>query len=77
MDIKVEEKNVVEDSDTLTKVEQEGNADTHSCNQSISHLDIKVEVKMEENDVEDMLTSPDISLTVGSGNSWSYSTMKQ
>ena len=77
VDIKVEEKNVVEDSDTLTKVEQEGNADTHSCNQSISHLDIKVEVKMEENDVEDMLTSPDISLTVGSGNSWSYSTMKQ
>ena len=60
-----------------TKLEQERNAEFHSSNQPISQLDTCVEVKMEENDVEDMLTSPDISLTVGSGNSWSYSTMKQ
>ena len=67
----------MEDSDTMTKLEQEGNVDIHIGNQSISYVDIKMEFKMEENDVEDMLTSPDISLTVGSGNSWSYSTMKQ
>ena len=78
LDIKVEE-NVMEDSDTMTKLEQEGNVDIHIGNQSISYVDIKREFKMEENDVEDMLTSPDLSLTVKSGNNGSFffSTIKQ
>ena len=62
LDIKVEE-NVVEDSITLIKLEQKGNADIHS------------DIKVEETVVKDSgtLTSPDSSFIVESGTSNCFS----